>query len=183
VKKYFGLALIIVAIISLLVWAVSFFIQPILPVTVNNGLVLFFIALISVVGVLSQFKDITEFFQSLFENPNQNSNAIAPESSLVQSIRERVKFLHDVNESSNADEVEDKIKDLIEFVEKLQQGDYFAKKLREITHRPRRLVSWADESPEYDRKINEEYNQEYREKLIAAKDSMYSLIEELIKLQ
>ncbi len=70
-RRYVGYALIAIALLTLVVWVVSQFIQPILPASLNSGLVLFFIALLGVIGVLAQLKDIVELFQSVFDKPTQ----------------------------------------------------------------------------------------------------------------
>lgn len=70
-RRYIGYAFITVALLTLIVWAISQFVQPILPANINSGLVLFFVALLGVTGLLAQLKDTVEFFQHLFEKPSQ----------------------------------------------------------------------------------------------------------------
>lgn len=70
-RRYVSYALIAVALLSLVVWAVSQFIQPLLPANTNAGLVLFIAALLGVVGVLGQFKDIVELFRSFGKRSNE----------------------------------------------------------------------------------------------------------------
>jgi hypothetical protein len=71
-NRLVGYVLITIALLTLVVWAVSMFIQPILPSIFNNGLVLFFVALLAVIGVLAQFKDVIELFQ-YFSKRSDNS--------------------------------------------------------------------------------------------------------------
>lgn len=74
--RYVSYALIAVALLTLVVWLVSQFIQPILPANTNAGLVLFIAALLGVVGVLGQFKDVVELFRSFGERSNELPNTI-----------------------------------------------------------------------------------------------------------
>lgn len=89
-KEYFGITLITIAIITLLIWSFSVFIQPILPGNINKSLVLFLGVLLGVVGVLVKIKEITEFFQSLFGDSEKNTKALDQKNNIIQSIRERV---------------------------------------------------------------------------------------------
>jgi len=75
-RRYVSYALIAVALLTLVVWAVSQFIQPILPANTNGGLVLFIAALLGVVGVLGQFKDVVELFRSFGERSDELPNTI-----------------------------------------------------------------------------------------------------------
>jgi len=67
-----------VAVLTLLVWAFSHFVQPILPPGLNSGLVLFFVALLAAMGALAQFKDVLELFQSLLGRQDQAKDALVP---------------------------------------------------------------------------------------------------------
>ncbi len=71
-RRYIGYALIAVALLSLLVWAVNQFILPILPPNINNLLIPFFSILVIVVAVLAGFKEIAELFHSLRKKPSQH---------------------------------------------------------------------------------------------------------------
>lgn len=75
-RRYVSYALIAVALLTLAVWLVSQFIQPILPANTNAGLVLFIAALLGVVGVLGQFKDVVELFRSFGERSHELPNTI-----------------------------------------------------------------------------------------------------------
>lgn len=75
-RRYVSYALIAVALLTIVVWVVSQFIQPILPANTNAGLVLFIAALLGVVGVLGQFKDVVELFRSFGERSNELPNTI-----------------------------------------------------------------------------------------------------------
>ena len=68
--RYMAYAAIAIALLTLIVWAVSQFVQPILPPNFNSVLVLFFVALLGVAGFISQFKDAVEFFQFLHKPPH-----------------------------------------------------------------------------------------------------------------
>jgi hypothetical protein len=75
-RRYVSYALIAIALLTFIVWAVSQFIQPILPASTNAGFVLFVAALIGVVGILGQFKDVVELFHAFDEHSGKLPNAI-----------------------------------------------------------------------------------------------------------
>lgn len=75
-RRYVSYALITVALLTFGVWAVSQFIQPILPTSTNAGLVLFIAALLGVIGTLGQFKDVVELFRSFGERSNKLPNVV-----------------------------------------------------------------------------------------------------------
>lgn len=75
-RKYLSYALITVALLTLGVWTVSQFIQPILPPSTNAGLVLFIAVLVGVIGVLGQFKDVVELFRSFGGGASKLPNVI-----------------------------------------------------------------------------------------------------------
>ena len=68
--KYLSLALIVIAILTILVWAVSQFIQPILPPSINSGLVLIIAVFLGILGVLAQLNEVIELFQKFCKSPN-----------------------------------------------------------------------------------------------------------------
>lgn len=63
--RFAGYALIIIGIITLIIWGISQFIQPILPESINSAGVLLFAALVSTIGVLAGFKDTIELIDLL----------------------------------------------------------------------------------------------------------------------
>jgi len=69
-RRYASYALITVAFLTFGVWAVSQFVQPILPASINASLILFIAALLGVIGILGQFKDVVELFRSFGEHSN-----------------------------------------------------------------------------------------------------------------
>jgi len=71
-QQQIGYALVLVGVLTGITWAVSQFIQPILPANVNNLLVLRFAALLAVLGGLAAFKDTIELIHIL-SGRNQNS--------------------------------------------------------------------------------------------------------------
>ena len=50
--RYVSYALITIALLTIFVWAVSQFVQPILPANFNSGVILFFVALLGVLAAL-----------------------------------------------------------------------------------------------------------------------------------
>jgi hypothetical protein len=65
-QHHLGYAIIVIAVLTLFVWAVSQFIQPILPDSMNSNLILLFTAFLAVVSILSKFKDVVELFEKVF---------------------------------------------------------------------------------------------------------------------
>lgn len=82
--RLLGYAFILIGALTIIVWAVSQFMQPILPASINNGGILFFAALLSVLGAIAAFKDTVEFLQLFSSKPSSKhieqpkSNSIAP---------------------------------------------------------------------------------------------------------
>ncbi|MEK7327885.1 MAG: NB-ARC domain-containing protein [Chloroflexota bacterium] len=72
---------------TILVWAVSQFVQPILPASLSGGLVLFFAALLGVIGALAQFKDIVEFFRSFSEQPNHSKTLTSLSNTITGPVQ------------------------------------------------------------------------------------------------
>ncbi len=70
-RRYIAYAFLLIAILTFVVWVVSQFVQPIIPSTINNGLILFFAALLSVIAVIAGFKDIVELFRLLSDFPHK----------------------------------------------------------------------------------------------------------------
>ena len=72
-RRYIAYAFLLVAALTLVVWLVSQRVQPIIPPAINSGVVLFFVALLSVVAFIAGFKDIVELVRLFFERPAQSS--------------------------------------------------------------------------------------------------------------
>lgn len=80
-RRYIGLSLILIGFLTFVVWAISQFIQPILPPQINNSLALFFVALVSSVGFIAAFKDTVEFIRFFFvdnEGTSKSERAFTP---------------------------------------------------------------------------------------------------------
>jgi hypothetical protein len=69
--RLIGFALLLIAIVTLVVWGISQFVQPVLPAGINSGLVLLVAALIGVVGFFSAFKDSIELLQMVTQPRDQ----------------------------------------------------------------------------------------------------------------
>jgi hypothetical protein len=78
-RRYVGYAFLLVALLALIVWIISQFIQPLLPPNISASAVLFFVALLSVVGFLAAFKDTIELLH-LFSGNSKivAGNSISP---------------------------------------------------------------------------------------------------------
>ncbi len=67
--RYLGYALILVALLTVGVWAFSQFVQPVLPSDANNSLILLFTVLLAVVGFLAAFRHTVELVQLSRQRP------------------------------------------------------------------------------------------------------------------
>ena len=194
-RKYVGCAFIMVAVLTLVVWAISAFIQPLLPSNINNNLVLFFAAIFGVTGILAAFKDIIELARILWEHPAQKTTFHAGHASegtsnktmaLQQSTLSRLEFLDELNNTSSVNELEKNVTDLIGFIEKLSQGHYFAQRIAKLTERPTPLILFGDGddwSEDASRARREEYDRRYREQPFCTRAEIKALVDELLRLQ
>jgi len=82
-RRYISYALITIALLTILVWAVSQFVQPILPAYFSSGLILFFAVLLGVLAALAAFKDVVEFFRSLAEHRNKRDEPTIPSGNTI----------------------------------------------------------------------------------------------------
>lgn len=73
-RRYLALALLIVALLTLLFWAITFFIQPILPPGIGRGFIALAAVLIGVVGVLAGLKDISELLKVTFGHSDKHND-------------------------------------------------------------------------------------------------------------
>jgi len=73
-RRYIVFAFLLIALLTLVVWGISQFVQPILPGNLNNSLILLFAALLGVVAFLAGFKDVVELFHLVFQNPKITKN-------------------------------------------------------------------------------------------------------------
>lgn len=80
-KRVIFYSSLLLIILTLIVWGISVFIQPILPPTVNTWGIIFFLAFNSVVSAVSGFKDIIELINHFAPNEKVNANANVNEQS------------------------------------------------------------------------------------------------------
>jgi len=84
-RGIFGIVLLVISLITLTVFLIGSFVQPILPSSLNSALVLFVASLGSVLGALAALNEIVELFQRILGSRRdaQQSNAGIGEHSLV----------------------------------------------------------------------------------------------------
>lgn len=106
-------------------------------------------------------------------------------NSLSESIYTRLRFLDTIGNDSDADELETAANDLVRFIEKIPQGSYFLVKIGELTRRPSISFAYSyggrtknDASPDM-----KEHSRNYRQQLRDARDEIYALVDELLRLQ
>ncbi|MCI0558414.1 MAG: hypothetical protein MN733_07955 [Nitrososphaera sp.] len=80
--RYVGYALMLIAVLTVAVWAFSKYVQPILPASFNNDLVLLIAGLLGVAGLVAAFKDAIELF-SLLSHRNSGDETKTSSSSVI----------------------------------------------------------------------------------------------------
>lgn len=85
-RRYVGLAALFVAVLTVIVWLVSQFIQPILPGSVNSSAILLFAVLLGVAALLGNFKDVTELVRWILRNGDNASDLEEGEAISEQSL-------------------------------------------------------------------------------------------------
>ncbi len=116
---------------------------------------------------------------NIYGTPSEKKKALS------QSLHARLKFLDDINENSNADELEEKVNELIKFIRGLQLNSYAAEEIAKLTTRPGKLYYDYDEDNDFiggQGGEGEDYNQRYRNQLISSRSKIRELIDELIQL-
>ena len=98
----------------------------------------------------------------------------------------RLKFLGELKDTTDANELEKNVTDLVGFIEKLPQGSYFAQRIAKLTERPTPLILfWSDDglSGDEPRAQSKEYDRKYREQLFNTRTEIKALVDELLQLQ
>lgn len=72
-RRYVGYALLLIAFLTSIIWAVSRFVQPILPKEINGDVLLFLVLFTSTIGVIAGFKDIIELLRLFSSDPKKKS--------------------------------------------------------------------------------------------------------------
>jgi len=98
----------------------------------------------------------------------------------------RMQFLNFVKEDSNVEELDRNAEELVEFINTLNMGKFYSKKVGELIRIPRHPGIEFIGNPESERLSElhrEKNNKEYREKLCKIKDQVYSLVIESLSYQ
>ena len=77
-QQQVGYALVLVSVLTGITWAISQFIQPILPPNMNNSVILLFAALLAVLGGLAAFKDTLELIHILSGRNRSSDQQLQP---------------------------------------------------------------------------------------------------------
>jgi transcriptional regulator with XRE-family HTH domain len=121
-KRYFAIALLIVAIVTLVVWAFTMLVQPILPAELNSALLLLVAALLSVIAVLAGYKEVVELVSHWRRQPirpGPSSAPIAVEAGRApSSLGDSVSALHTA-------EVSQRLRDVLEMINEGRLTDPF----------------------------------------------------------
>lgn len=84
-KKNIGYTLLTIGILTILVWLFSQFVLPIIPPSINSGIVFFFAILVSVLGSISAFKDTVDIFQTISHYKDKLKGALNSPSYITKS--------------------------------------------------------------------------------------------------
>ena len=98
----------------------------------------------------------------------------------------RLKFVDIIKDDFDAEELDLQAKELIEFVEELEMGSFYAKRLSELIRKPRYAGVWSSGDPSAEhrrRQAQQKYAQEYRLQLRNGRDKVYALTVELLRFQ
>jgi NarL family two-component system sensor histidine kinase LiaS len=74
-RRFFIISLFLVALLSVIIWAISTFVQPILPEYINKNIFIFTAVLTSIIGAIAGLKNITELLNFLFSNKRKKSES------------------------------------------------------------------------------------------------------------
>lgn len=85
-RRNLAISLFVVALLSLVVWAISNYVQPILPQNVNNNLLIFGAVFIAVIGALAGLKDIIELYEYVFSGNRQNKKN---QNEIIQKLQRK----------------------------------------------------------------------------------------------
>jgi hypothetical protein len=132
-QQQIGYALILVAILAGITWYTSQFIQPMLPPSINNSVILFFAALLAVLGGLAAFKDTIELIHIFSGREQRALQQLQPvfQTNFNKKVDAQVIVTGGQNVTINA-APQQPINDKIVYAESLQQqAELFQKVLGE----------------------------------------------------
>jgi hypothetical protein len=98
----------------------------------------------------------------------------------------RLRFLDYIDTSSDALQLENKAKELVNFVAALEMGSFYSNSISGLTKRPPHLYFAIAGDDEVERKEKLKYElhlQQYLEKLRSSRDEVYALCVELLRFQ
>ena len=98
----------------------------------------------------------------------------------------RFSFFNSLEEFNDFDDISDRLSELIDFINELEMGPFYAKKIHKITKESAvGLVTLIGDSASEQRRFQaiKEHNEEYRQQLIAVREEVAKLIVELLRYQ
>lgn len=98
----------------------------------------------------------------------------------------RFRFLNSLEEVDDFDDLQDRLSELINFIENLQMGTFYAKKIHSIIKEsPRGFIAVLGDPVSERRWLQaiKKHNEEYRQQLIASHEEIAGLIVELLRYQ
>ena len=98
----------------------------------------------------------------------------------------RLKFLFSITDGSNAYELDDKAEELVDFINEIQMGSFYAKKLAELLkmeHSPTITVLGDFQSEQFSRETSENDKIRYLEKLKEVREKACNIVVECLRYQ
>ena len=98
----------------------------------------------------------------------------------------RFRFFNSLEVFNDFGDISDRLSELIDFINELEMGPFYAKKIHKITKESAvGLVTLIGDSASEQRRFQaiKEHNEEYRQQLIAVREEVAKLIVELLRYQ
>jgi hypothetical protein len=94
--RYLALSLITLTLLSLVIWIANFYTLPFLSAKINQDLLLFTTILLGVSALLASLNDISDIFNKIFDNKEENILKITVEKAAIKYI-ERGRYWIQIN--------------------------------------------------------------------------------------
>jgi hypothetical protein len=98
----------------------------------------------------------------------------------------RMQFLDSIGENTDASTLDESARELVEFVQELEMGAFYAKQLSQLVRQPRYAGAFVLGDPVSEQRHREErqrQNAEYRQQLIRNRDRVRGVAVELLRFQ
>jgi len=101
-----------------------------------------------------------------------------------EPLFQRARFLYEVSENVGSEALDSRVSELVAFVASLEMGAFYSERLFQLLDSPSgRLYVDLYESEEVTKHWHNEWEREYRGKLLANRDNALALVVELLRYQ